>query len=454
MDIKALFNYFFLVAINTHLFVSSTPTISSTNVFHSKLYSNLSLTFKSPQLCDETVQQYSGYIDVSENEHYFFWFFESRQQPDKDPLTVWINGGPGTSSMLGLWMEIGPCFTNEDGTKAFYNERGSWNQVSNLLFFDQPSGTGFSYTTTSDVFTTDQAIPLVDIFLQIFFEAFPKYQKSDLHFFGESFAGHFVPSMADYILKQNQLNNPNRISVNLKSIGLGAAVTNPYIQNQYFEKMACNSTYGSILPSPVCDVMKKNLPICSQLTEKCYETDNGQDCIAASYYCMLSIENMITISGRYPFDIRLTELAFPFENYLNQPSIIEAIGARKPYITLNAEVRNNFLASGDRIKSRAPQVANLLNDGIQVLAFAGDADYACHWYGIHAWTNQLAFNGDHLYRQDVLNPWIVDGKEVGQIQQGGKMTFIKFNDSGHLVPFYHPELALKMFTDHLNRCSH
>lgn len=91
-----------------------------------------------------------------------------------------------------------------------------------------------------------------------------------------------------------------------------------------------------------------------------------------------------------------------------------------------------------------------MNNDIRVLVFAGDADYACNWYGNHAWTNRLSFKNDHLYREDTLKPWIVDGKEVGQIQQGGGMTFIKMDNSGHLVPFYHPQLALKMFIDHIN----
>lgn len=74
------------------------------------------------------------------------------------------------------------------------------------------------------------------------------------------------------------------------------------------------------------------------LAEKCYETNDQHDCITASFYCMFNLENIISLSGRYPFDIRLTNLQFPYVNYLNQPSVLEAIGAKKPYVDFNIQV--------------------------------------------------------------------------------------------------------------------
>ena len=50
---------------------------------------------------------YTGYIDVSPARHLFFYFFESRRDPDTDDVVFWTNGGPGGSSSLGLFMELG-----------------------------------------------------------------------------------------------------------------------------------------------------------------------------------------------------------------------------------------------------------------------------------------------------------------------------------------------------------
>lgn len=60
---------------------------------------------RSPEgLCDPTVRQYSGYLDISETKHLFFWFFESRDRPESDPLVLWLNGGPGTFPLRNSFM--------------------------------------------------------------------------------------------------------------------------------------------------------------------------------------------------------------------------------------------------------------------------------------------------------------------------------------------------------------
>ena len=111
---------------------------------------------------DPDVKSFSGYADVSEGEHVFFWFFEARNQdPTEAPLTVWINGGPGSSSMIGLFQENGPCGIGSDGKP--YNNPYSWSNVSNMLFIDQPAQVGFSYSIPVPGYTDPMTSNIVQL---------------------------------------------------------------------------------------------------------------------------------------------------------------------------------------------------------------------------------------------------------------------------------------------------
>lgn len=60
------------------------------------------------------------------------------------PLSIWLNGGPGGSSLMGMLAENGPCWINADGNSSRLNE-WAWNREVNMLFIDQPVQVGFSY---------------------------------------------------------------------------------------------------------------------------------------------------------------------------------------------------------------------------------------------------------------------------------------------------------------------
>lgn len=70
-----------------------------------------SVRYKINNLCETTpgVKSYSGYIDIADDKHLFFWFFESRNQPSSDPITLFLNGGPGADSLGGLLDGQSPC---------------------------------------------------------------------------------------------------------------------------------------------------------------------------------------------------------------------------------------------------------------------------------------------------------------------------------------------------------
>ena len=137
-----------------------------TDLKTAKGYANVTVRYKQVPagICelDPKVKSYSGYADVAEDQHIFWWFFESRTvDPTTAPLTVWINGGPGSSSMIGLFQENGPCFVNSKGEP--YNNTHSWSQVSNMLFIDQPTQVGMSYSIPIPGYTDPVSTYIVEL---------------------------------------------------------------------------------------------------------------------------------------------------------------------------------------------------------------------------------------------------------------------------------------------------
>ena len=123
----------------------------------------------------------SSHIEVDEahNGNLFFWHFQNRHIANRQRTVIWLNGGPGCSSMDGALMEIGPYRVKEDGTLEYSD--GSWDEFANILFIDNPVGTGFSYVNTDSYVheLKDMAEQMV-IFLKKFFSLFPEYEDNDV----------------------------------------------------------------------------------------------------------------------------------------------------------------------------------------------------------------------------------------------------------------------------------
>jgi hypothetical protein len=123
-----------------------TPEVGGFSTYQSQFSSEHSIRIKHQQndtICDARSKQYTGWLDIG-TKHLFFWYFESQNNPSEDPLLLWLTGGPGGSSMIGMLQELGPCLINEHGNGTVHNEYG-WSKNANIIFVDQPAGVGFSY---------------------------------------------------------------------------------------------------------------------------------------------------------------------------------------------------------------------------------------------------------------------------------------------------------------------
>lgn len=175
------------------------------------------------------VLSYAGFITVDKecDSNLFFWYFPSQNDPQNDPVTVWLQGGPGASSFFGLLVENGPYNLRMDGDLELREH--SWNRNSSLIYIDNPVGTGYSYTTKGCFATNETTVGQhLLIALEQFFQIYPEISKNALYLTGESYAGKYVPAAAYAIHKANT-------SLNLQGIMIGNGLVDPTNQQNYYQ---------------------------------------------------------------------------------------------------------------------------------------------------------------------------------------------------------------------------
>ena len=169
---------------------------------------------------------YSGYLKTDiEGHELFYTFTPSQSNPEKDPILLWLNGGPGCSSLEGFISEIGPVVYSHSQHSFILNEY-AWNKNASIVFIESPAGVGFTRIIDKNIYYNDsiQAISL-NIALQNFFDLFDEYQTNDFYIAGESYAGTYIPHLVKEILKNK---TENATKINLKGILIG----NPYTMEE------------------------------------------------------------------------------------------------------------------------------------------------------------------------------------------------------------------------------
>lgn len=180
-------------------------------------------------------QTFSGYLTVNKeyNSNMFFWFFPAQNgnKPDT-PVLLWLQGGPGASSLFALFTEIGPIYI--DVNKNIQPREITWNKNYHLLFIDNPVGTGFSFTSNDNGYARSQDDVARDLYsaLSQFFQIYTDYAKNPFYVTGESYAGKYVPSITYKIHLENQ-NASAKVKINLKGMSIGDGLTDPINEYQY-----------------------------------------------------------------------------------------------------------------------------------------------------------------------------------------------------------------------------
>eukprot|EP00542_Grammatophora_oceanica_P009745 CAMPEP_0194036104 /NCGR_PEP_ID=MMETSP0009_2-20130614/8485_1 /TAXON_ID=210454 /ORGANISM="Grammatophora oceanica, Strain CCMP 410" /LENGTH=537 /DNA_ID=CAMNT_0038677719 /DNA_START=49 /DNA_END=1662 /DNA_ORIENTATION=+ len=413
--------------------------------------------------CD--VNSKSGYMSIDqsaydqngEGKNLFYWQFDKRGTSEEDdddttPFIIWLTGGPGCSSSLALLTENGPCSVTPDGTGTQLNPY-SWTEVANVLWLDQPAGVGFSFGEESD--TNEQMISEDAYwFVQKFMDTYPQYAKQPLYIVGESYGGHYAPAIAHRIWLGNKKLEDGAQTLNLAGVAVGNGLTAPQEQYKWYPEMAFNNSHGiQVISEDEYNTMKAVVPNCVKLIEECNNGDgviNKFACQSAFYVCNLGLTSPYQATGLNPYDIReqckVPPLCYDFSfvtKFMNSASTKEAlhVNTKKSHSWASCNMGINLKFHVDWMKDFSPYIADLLNDDIPALIYAGDVDYICNYLGNKAWSYQLKWSGGDEFRAAPEHDW-KDGSGLARTANG--LTFLQVYDAGHMVPSDKPEVALDM----------
>lgn len=191
------------------------------------------------------------------------------------------------------------------------------------------------------------------------------------------------------------------------------------------------------------------------MTVDCYTTGRNDVCATADNFCYAEVEYLYDLYlERDEYDVRyLTPDPFPYNyyvDYLNRPKVQQAIGAFVNYTDSNSAVGNAFGNTGDddRTQGAVQDCRDLIDQGIYLVQFNGDADYICNWIGNEAVVDKIDAPG--YASAGYTNISTSDDIVHGQVKQSANFAFARIYEAGHEVPFYQPVVALEMFDRAIN----
>ncbi|XP_059642542.1 serine carboxypeptidase-like 45 [Cornus florida] len=409
-------------------------------------------------------QQFSGYVTVDDKKQrsLFYYFVEAEIDPFSKPLVLWLNGGPGCSSLgVGAFSENGPFRPN--GQVLVRNEY-SWNREANMLYLETPIGVGFSYSSdTSNYIAVNDEITARDnlMFLQQWFLKFPQYRTRDLFITGESYAGHYIPQLAKLIV---QFNKKEKL-FNLKGIALGNPVleftTDFNSRAEFFwsHGLISDSTYKMF--TSICNYSRyvseyyrdSVSPVCSRvMSQVSRETSRFVDKYDVTLdVCIPSVLSQSKIMSPQQVSERI-DVCVEDEtvNYLNRKDVQLALHARLVGVH-RWDVCSNIL-DYEVLNVEIPTISivgSLVNAGIPVLVYSGDQDSVIPLLGsrtlVHELANELGLNTTVPYRV-----WFA-GQQVGGWTHvfGNMLSFATIRGASHEAPFSQPERSLVLFKSFL-----
>ncbi|XP_041638558.1 cathepsin A-like [Cheilinus undulatus] len=415
-------------------------------------------------------RQWSGYLQARPGKFLHYWFVTSQRAPAKDPLVLWLNGGPGCSSLDGFLSENGPFHVNDDGF-TLYENKFSWNKNANILYLESPAGVGFSYSDDKKYATDDDQVADDNYkALQSFFTKFPNFTQNEFFIFGESYGGIYAPTLSLHVATGSA-------KINFKGFAVGNGLSSFALNDQtliyfgYYHGLFGEDLWRDLnincCDQDSCSFYNSTSEMCQTLVNVAFNIvyESGLN----EYALYLDCEGGRRFHQGY--EMSMSHL---FKNYRKNPHIFKFLEAGPSSMSvgevppcINSTAQMTWLRRGDvrkalHIPDTLPpwdicssdvgeQYKNLygtvkdvylklLSMGLRALVYNGDTDMACNFLGDQWFVEDLGLEATTEYQI-----WKHDAQVAGFYQRFGNITFLTVKGAGHMVPQWAPGPALHMF---------
>lgn len=324
-----------LLQVVQQVFCQFPSTSTNLTSIPSPFNENITISYKTPNpgTCAtifDTQQQFTGWINIPGEypTNTFFWFIAARDPTDQ--LTIWLNGGPGSSSMIGLFTENGPCEAVEisNGVIGTVARDWGWDRGSNMLYIDQvfthrastptsanicqPNQVGLSYDVptngsldllTSNLFTPPQTLPNsqpADTFLNGTFSSLNSNNTANTTETSAVAIWHFLQAFLGAFPQYNpSVSSSPTVGVNLFTESYGGKYGPAF--STLWELMNSERLYGTLSPNETIDIKLVSLGIINGCVD---------DLVQGPYYPIMANNNTYGLNAINPTRASLANSSF------------------------------------------------------------------------------------------------------------------------------------------------
>ncbi|GMH03075.1 hypothetical protein Nepgr_004914 [Nepenthes gracilis] len=423
----------------------------------------------------------TGYIGVGELDEIqlFYYFIESEREPVTDPLMLWLAGGPGCSGLSSILFEIGPLKIDVEAWNGslppLLLNPYSWTKVANILFIDQPVGTGFSYAISQSAYNTSDTLSVDQVytFLRKWIAYHPRFISNPLYIGGNSYSGITVPILVQKIL--DGLEDKLQPEFNLQGYVLGNPLTDYYIDENsripFVHRVSlisdglyqnatvhCNGDYVNLdFNKSLCITSMQTITTCllqinlvQILEPQCAFSSKRRKEIVWDFRVeeakateFLLLATKLSPHSKLP-ELRCRSFGYMLSRkWANDVGVREALHVRQGTVSSWMRCVKSLPYYTKDVSSTIAYHRNLSTTGLRALIFSGDHDISVPYIGTLKWIKSLGIPVSDQWRA-----WYIDGQVAGYamkfINDEYHLAYATLKGSGNAAPEYTPNPALAM----------